>query len=113
MFTNSDAEQRIQEVVAKQKITWYFISLRTPHFDGLWEAAVKMRKNHLKRTVGNTILAAIELTTVLTQIEAIMSSKSLMAISGDPKNLEPLTSGLFDWKFNGISSRSGRTGNSG
>ena len=44
----------ISEFCSTQNIDWKFIPERAPHFGGLWEAAVKSMKFHLKRVVANT-----------------------------------------------------------
>ncbi|KAG5870069.1 hypothetical protein JTB14_011304 [Gonioctena quinquepunctata] len=67
----------------------------TPHWRGLWEAAVKGAKRHLYRIIGNSQLTFEELSTVLAQIEAILNSRPLCPISSDPKDLEVLTPGHF------------------
>ena len=47
----------------------------SPHFGGLWEAAVKSTKRHLKRIVSGVKLTFEEMSTVLAQIEAVLNSR--------------------------------------
>jgi hypothetical protein len=68
-FANS---RHISEFCAMQSITWKFIPERTPHFGGLWEAAVKAMKTYLKRVIYKTKLTFEEFATVLTQVEACL-----------------------------------------
>lgn len=46
----------ISEFCTAQNISWKFIPEHTPHFGGLWEAAVKSMKSHLKRVISETKL---------------------------------------------------------
>ena len=50
------------------------ISERAPNFRGLWEAAVKSMKTHLKRVISDVKLTFEELMTILTQVEACLNS---------------------------------------
>ena len=68
---------------------WQFIPEHTPHFGGLWEAVVKSFKSHLRRIVGNVRLNFEELSTVLTQIEACLNSRPLVALPPDDEALTP------------------------
>ena len=68
---------------------------RAPHFGGLWEAAVKAMKTHLKRVIGETKLTFEELATVLTQVEACLNSRPLAPLPYDGDTIEPLTPGHF------------------
>lgn len=77
----------------KQGITFNFIPARSPHFGGLWEAGVKSFKHHFRRVFGLKSLRLDEMTTVITQIEAILNSRPLTPLSNDPKDLTALTPG--------------------
>lgn len=79
----------------EDSIEWSFIPPHAPHFGGIWEAAVKAAKNHLKRVVGDTALNFEEMCTVLAQIEAVMNSRPLTPVSNDPNDLSYLTPGHF------------------
>ncbi|XP_053964178.1 uncharacterized protein LOC128867103 [Anastrepha ludens] len=74
---------------------WRFIPPRSPHFGGLWEAAVKMAKQHLYRTLGSAILSFDELRTLVCQISAIINSRPLVPLSENPEDLDVLTPGHF------------------
>ena len=69
-------------------IRWNFIPPRAPHFGGLWEAAVKSAKKHLRRTMGNSVLTFEELTKTL---EAVLNSRPISVMSDDPNEVELLT----------------------
>lgn len=83
------------ELLANQDTTWHFIPANSPHFGGLWEAAVKSFKYHLKRIINQTIMTYEEFATLLTSIEAILNSRPLCQLSSDPNDVEALTPGHF------------------
>ena len=92
--------QRTQTVISEFRslnhIEWKFIPEHSPHFGGLWEAAVKSFKIHLKRVIGEVKLTFEEMYTVLTQIEACLNSRPLVPINNpDDEGLEVLTPGHF------------------
>ena len=70
-FQNQRTQVLISEFCAIQR---KFIPEPTPYFCGLWEAAVKSMKTHLKRVVGETKLTFEEFATILAQIEACLNS---------------------------------------
>lgn len=74
---------------------WRFITPSAPHQGGLWEAAVKSMKYHLRRVIGKEILTSSEFRTILAQTSAAMNSRPLAALSDDPDDLEFLTPGHF------------------
>ena len=89
------AQGAISEFCSAQNIEWKFIPERAPHFGGLWEAAVKSMKFHLKRVVSSTKFTFEEFTTILTQVEACLNSRPLTPLSCDSDSVEALTPGHF------------------
>ncbi|XP_038122432.1 uncharacterized protein LOC119771109 [Culex quinquefasciatus] len=83
-FRDQLAVQRIVQFCQEREIEWHFIPPDAPEFGGLWEAAVKSAKTHLKRIVGNAKLTYEEFSTVLTEIEAVLNSRPMFAVSNDP-----------------------------
>ena len=65
-------------LLAKQ-VHWHATPERAPHFGGLWEAAVKSAKTHIKRVVGTQLLNFEELSTITAQVEACLNSRPLIA----------------------------------
>lgn len=83
------------EMLAIKGTTWHFIPAHSPHFGGLWEAAVKAFKYHLKRIVDQSVLTYEEFYTLLTEIEASLNSRPLCQMSSDPNDTEAITPGHF------------------
>ena len=96
MFTES-SEYYKQNVfsLAKSSTSWHFIPPASPHFGGLWEAAVRSMKCHLRRVIGDQILTFAEYSTLLCKIEACLNSRPLIPLSDDASELEPLTPAHF------------------
>ena len=81
--------------IAAEGIEWKFNPPAAPHFGGLWEAAVKSVKHHLRRQIGEQKLTFEELSTLLAGIEACLNSRPLEPLSDDPEDLQALTPGHF------------------
>ncbi|XP_071653060.1 uncharacterized protein [Temnothorax longispinosus] len=87
--------RRIVERVAEERISWRFNLPAAPNFGGIWEAAVKSTKHHLRRVIGEATLTYEEMATLLSQVEACLNSRPLQALTDDPEDLSPLTPGHF------------------
>lgn len=81
--------------LADKGMDWKFISPRSPHFGGLWEAAIKSMKNLLYRVLGKARLTFEELNTVLTRVESCLNSRPITPMSSDPSDRSYLTPGYF------------------
>ncbi|XP_036347061.1 uncharacterized protein LOC118756403 isoform X2 [Rhagoletis pomonella] len=95
LFFNQNHNNAIAEACIENHIDWKFIPPRSPHFGGLWEAAVKSAKLHFYRTVGISILTFDELRTLVCEISAIVNSHPLCPITENPHDLDVLTPAHF------------------
>lgn len=92
---HEQTKQRISEFCCNEGVDWKFIPERAPHFGGLWEAAVKSMKLHLRRVIGEQKYTFEEYTTLLSQVEACLNSRPLTSIPGDSEHCVTLTPGHF------------------
>ena len=95
LLREPNTQQTIADFCSSQSIHWKFIPERAPHFGGLWEAAVKSMKKHLRRIMGCAKLTFEELTTVLSQVEACLNSRPLAPLPDSDDGLEAITPGHF------------------
>ena len=97
LLKDQQGEDNIRHFLATQhKIIWHNIPAFSPHMGGLWEAAVKSMKRHLRRVMGTRRFTLEELFTVTCRIEACLNSRPLIPItSHDPDGLDALTAGHF------------------
>lgn len=79
-------KNKVEEFLSLKEIRWKFIPPNSPHWGGLWEAGIKSTKFHLRRVIGNHLLTYEQLSTLLCQIEAILNSRPLSALSSDPSD---------------------------
>ena len=91
----SSFSQEVASALTCDGISWSFIPPRAPHFGGIWEAAVKCFKHHLRRVVGEATLTYDEFSTLGAQIEACLNSRPLSPLSSDVNDLSVLTPGHF------------------
>lgn len=94
-LTAQISDETILKTLSSDNIQWHYIPARSPHFGGLWEAAVKSVKYHLRRIMGNIPLTYEETYSLLVQIEAILNSRPLTPLSDDPNDLSFLSPAHF------------------
>ncbi|XP_057329918.1 uncharacterized protein LOC130670521 [Microplitis mediator] len=85
----------LQQHLANDGTQWSFNPPGAPHMGGKWEAAVKSIKYHLQRTIADTLLTYEDFSTFLIQVEVVLNSRPLSALSEDPDDLTALTPGHF------------------
>jgi len=74
---------------------WHFNPPGASHFGGIWEAAVKSAKTHLKEVIGAQVYTTEEFTILITRIEGVLNSRPMLPLSSDPNDLNVLTPGHF------------------
>ena len=84
----------VQQYLACNQIKWTFNVERAPWWGGVFEHLVKSTKRCLRKVVGRARLFYDELSTVLTEIEAVINCRPLMYISAEDLD-EPLTPSHF------------------
>ncbi|XP_018317371.1 uncharacterized protein [Mycetomoellerius zeteki] len=88
------ASQELKElasILINHGTEWRFIPPAAPHFGDKWEAAVKSTN----KVIGDSTLTYEELTTLVTQIEAVLNSRPLSPLSADADDYTALTPSHF------------------
>ena len=85
----------ISESCSVQSIEWRFIPEHAPHFGGLWEAAVKAMKKHLRCVIADIKLTFEEFGTLLAQVESCLNSRLLVPLPHSDDGAAALTPGHF------------------
>lgn len=88
-------ESKVQEFVTLSGTEWKSITPAAPHEGGIWEAAVKSMKHHLRRVIGPQKYTFEGISTLLASIEACMNSRPISAMSEDSTDTEVLTPAHF------------------
>ncbi|XP_018312920.1 uncharacterized protein [Mycetomoellerius zeteki] len=95
MFAEEQVQRKLNDFFVETQIQWQNIPPNAPHFGGLWEAAIKSAKYHMKRIIGNASLNYDEMSTAITEMEAILNSRPISPMSNDPNDVQALTPGHF------------------
>lgn len=88
-------EPELTTFFTKRGISWKFIAERAAWWGGFWERLVRSVKTCLKSVLGKASLNFEELTTILTEVEAVLNSRPLSYVHNDADEPTPLTPAHF------------------
>ncbi|XP_055390590.1 uncharacterized protein LOC129619373 [Condylostylus longicornis] len=95
LINKQNVKDEIINQSAQKGIQFNFIPPRSPHFGGLWEAAVKSTKKILRHALKSASLTFEELSTVTAEAEAVLNSRPITPMPSDPNDFTALTPGHF------------------
>lgn len=70
---------------------WRFITPRAPFQGGIWEAAVKSTKHHMRRILKGRVLTYEEYQTLFAKISSVLNSRPIAPLNDNPHELNYLT----------------------
>ena len=84
-----------QKFLSDHGINWHFIPEAAPWWGGFYERMVGLVKRPLKKVIGRACLNVIELSAILTEVEAVLNSRPLTYTYVNTKEEGPLTPAHF------------------
>ena len=90
MFSHIRSEE-VNSWLNSRSITWHFITEKSPWRGGFYERIIHVVKRPLKKILQRKIPFFRDLETILTDIEAMVNSRPLTAISATPDDLQALS----------------------
>lgn len=73
----------VQSYTSEQNIQWHFITTSAPWMGGFYERLVGLVKRSLRKTLGKSRVTQDQLTTVVTEIAAVLNTRPLVYLSDD------------------------------
>ena len=83
--------KRVQEELLNKSTDWRFIVKYAPWYGGWWERLIALTKTAVKKVLGCSYVDFQTLSTVVTEIEALINDRPLTYVSSGEVDLEPLT----------------------
>jgi len=84
-------QRKIHQTLMKERVQWSFNPPTASHHGGFWERLIRMARHVLCSVLKRQTLEDEGLQTVFCEVEAILNSRPITTVSGDPQDLEALT----------------------
>ena len=84
-------QAQIQDYLLQKNVEWRFNPPAGSHFGGVWERQIRTVRKVMLAVMKEQQLTDESLVTYLCEVEAIVNSRPITAVSGDARDLEPLT----------------------
>ncbi|GFS44202.1 uncharacterized protein TNIN_8971 [Trichonephila inaurata madagascariensis] len=81
----------VQNFIARKRIIWKNIIERSPWWGGFYERLVRSVKESLHKIIGKALLSFEEMTTILTETEAVLNLRPLSYVYEENDEPRPLT----------------------
>ena len=88
-------QTEIGEYAAQNSMEWHFNPPDAPHMGGAWERLIGCVKVALRTLLKERSVTDFQLMTLLTEVETIVNSRPLTAVSDDINDMEALTPNHF------------------
>ena len=89
------ASNRLEKMYGDRRPKWSFIAPRSPWRGGVWERMVRTVKTLIRRTVGKLCLSRSELDTLLAEVEFVVNSRPITAVTDGPDDFKGITPNDF------------------
>jgi hypothetical protein len=85
----------VKQHLVTNNVQWTFIPKRAPWFGGFYERLIGITKTTLKKVLGRASVTLDELTTLLTEVEAVINDRPITYVTSDANDVTPLTPSHF------------------
>ena len=90
-LNTASREITINRYLVGKKITWEFLPIGDPHFNGYCERSLGILKSIMKKSVKNKLLTLDQLMTVASYAQAVFNERPLCVMDNGDPNVVPLT----------------------
>ena len=95
IWMDATSQDDVQSFIASKGIAWKYVVEYAPWQGGFYERLVGMTKRALRKSLGRSKANSVQLTTLLTEIEAMLNCRPLVFLNDDINSGEAITPAHF------------------